>query len=156
MKRKCRPWSPPDMVAGDIQQALDWVRPIEGHDGYGISRFGHVVSFPRIREDGAVIKGRVMTTYTDPTGRAKVTVASNGKTTQLYVHRLVAVAFIGQPPTKAHQVNHKDLNPLNNNVENLEWCTAQENMDHYWRNKRAAALRASQPDWWFLKPKTAA
>ena len=48
---------------------------------------------------------------------------------QYKIHRLVAKAFIPNP-NNYPCVNHKDKNPSNNNVENLEWCTNQYNVKY--------------------------
>ena len=50
----------------------------------------------------------------------------DGMERKIFVHRLVAQAFLPNPH-KLQFVNHKDENPSNNSVENLEWCTIQYN-----------------------------
>lgn len=44
------------------------------------------------------------------------------------VHRIVAVAFHGEPPTHEHVVDHRDTNKQNNRPENLRWVTRLENI----------------------------
>ena len=49
----------------------------------------------------------------------------------IMVHRLVAECFIPNPnPVFYTEINHKDCNRANNNVENLEWCTHSENIKY--------------------------
>jgi HNH endonuclease/NUMOD4 motif-containing protein/CENP-B-like protein len=62
-------------------------------------------------------------------GHLRISLYVNGKQGKFYVHRLVAMAFIPNPGNKEF-VNHKDGNPANNHVNNLEWATRQENENH--------------------------
>lgn len=46
------------------------------------------------------------------------------------VHRLIALAFLGNPPEGKSQVNHKNGVKTDNRVENLEWASAQDDANH--------------------------
>ena len=59
----------------------------------------------------------------------KLHLSKNNKRKLKYIHRLVAEAFIPNP-NNYEEVNHKDNNPSNNNVDNLEWCDRKYNLDY--------------------------
>lgn len=70
-----------------------------------------------------------------------VVLSKNGKSRDYFVHRLVAQAFIPNP-YNLPQVNHKDENPSNNCVDNLEWCTPLYNSNYgNRRDKLSKALK---------------
>lgn len=66
--------------------------------------------------------------------RSVVKLIKQGAKRDFKVHRLVAEAFIPNP-YKYKVVNHKDGNPLNNKVDNLEWCTQKMNVNHAINNE---------------------
>lgn len=55
-----------------------------------------------------------------------VSLCANSKVIHKYVHQLVGLAFIPNPENKS-EIDHKDRNPLNNDVSNLRWVTHGEN-----------------------------
>ena len=64
---------------------------------------------------------------------ARVILWKDGKEKTFLVSRLVAMSFLDNP-NNLPQVNHIDGNPTNNNVNNLEWCTARHNVNHMFEN----------------------
>lgn len=64
-----------------------------------------------------------------------VSLYKDGKGKTLYVHRLVAEAYIPNPEEKT-EVNHKSEVKTDNCINNLEWMTAKENSNYGTRNKR--------------------
>lgn len=67
-------------------------------------------------------------------GYLTVYISDINKRKRLYVHRLVALAFV-ENPNNLPEVNHKDLDKTNNNASNLEWTTRKGNMLHMFRNR---------------------
>ena len=62
-------------------------------------------------------------------GYLRVNIVLCGKQRTCLVHRVIAQNFLSNP-AKHNVVNHKDGNRANNSVENLEWCSQKENMQH--------------------------
>ena len=91
-----------------------------------------VSSFGRVRSQTAVIsKGWLSRTGYYLTG---ITTGASQRR-HVFVHRLVALAFLGPPPcVRLTQVNHKDLDKSNNSADNLEWTSPAGNMSHFHQN----------------------
>lgn len=100
-----------------MNQFLD----VKGYEGlYKISTNGKVYSLKR---------KKIKRTDTNRNGYESVNLFKNGRGKHFLVHRLVAQAFIPNPNNYSF-VNHIDGNKLNNDVNNLEWCTWSQNMIH--------------------------
>lgn len=63
-------------------------------------------------------------------GYLNCTLRQNGVRWSTTAHRVVAVTFIGLPPTKQHEINHKNGRKKDNRACNLEWVTRAENQRH--------------------------
>lgn len=80
---------------------------------------------------------RIMKTFDDGRGYQKVHLYDGeGGRERRYVHRLVALAFLGPPPSEEHEVNHLDSDPENNCASNLQWVTRSENIQHGYEQGR--------------------
>ena len=111
----------------------EW-RDIQGYEGfYQVSSFGNVRSLDRtiIRSNlkPQFIKGRTLNQLNYKNGYVKVELSHGGFCKRYFIHRLVAQAFIPNPDNLP-EVNHKDENPSNNCVDNLEWCTHLYNSNY--------------------------
>lgn len=126
-------------------------KDVIGFEGlYQVSDDGRVRSLPRLKICGfngkqSVQKGRILKPGHTNDGYAFVNLVKDGKSKPHYIHRLVAQAFIPNPLNLPY-VNHKDENPKNNAVWNLEWCTPKYNANYGTAKERAAeAVRANNP-----------
>jgi len=97
--------------------------------GIEVSTFSKVRTLDRVvssEKRTQFIKGRVLKQSYNSCGYLQVNIKVNGKWTIKKVHRLVAQTFI-ENTDNLPDVNHKDCDRKNNNVDNLEWCTASYN-----------------------------
>ena len=115
--------------------AVEEWRPVVGYEGlYEVSNIGRVRSVSRwihyISKYGKPYKiwmeGRILTLKIS-NGYCLAHLSHHGIAKHKTIHRIVAEAFI-QNPDNLPEVNHKDENPKNNCVENLEWCTTVYNI----------------------------
>ena len=83
--------------------------------------------------------GRILNPAHDKNGYPQVTIWIDGKKRAYLVHRIIARTYMGERKD-GYTVNHKDGNKLNNNIENLEYVTNAENIEHAIKN----GLRADQ------------
>jgi hypothetical protein len=116
-------------------------KEIKGYEGlYEVSNLGRVKALRKTMICGngkmseRVIEEKILKQGLTVYGYKKTWLTKNGKQKTYFVHRLVASSFILNIENKP-QENHKDGNKLNNNLSNLEWATAKENINHAVKNK---------------------
>lgn len=116
----------------------EW-RPIAGLEGrYSVSSLGGVRSESRVDVQpcypvGRTYQGRRLRTRINENGYEIATLPKWRGKRLFRVHRLVAEAFLGPPPSAGMDVNHKNGVRSDNRAENLEWCTRSENLIHGYR-----------------------
>lgn len=112
----------------------EW-KPIAGYDGlYEISNKGNVMARERLvtflgRWGWQTTKfdRRMMKISRTNGGYCYVSLSKNSNPRKYLIHRLVMSAFVGDSDL---QVNHKDGDKNNNCIDNLEYCTSQQNLLH--------------------------
>lgn len=129
---------------------IEYWRPVVGYEGlYEVSNKGRVRSLDRYIKDRNgnythFLKGRILSQATIRKGYKQVQLSKDGTQTPKRVHRLVAEAFIPNP-LNLPQINHKDCNPSNNSVENLEWCDAKYNSNYGDRTEKVKIGNINNP-----------
>lgn len=99
-------------------------KPVPGYEEwYKVSNHGRVMSFKRWPD------GRLKKPSQIRSGYFTVGFTRRGITKTVYVHQVVAEAFIGPCP-EGMQINHIDGDKANNRAENLEYVTPRENLKH--------------------------
>jgi hypothetical protein len=106
-------------------QHEQWKPIAECNGEYYISDHGRVKSYKGGKE--RILKHWIIKGY------LYVQLSKNQKQKSVSIHRLVAESFIANPLNK-ETVNHKDGNKTNNCLDNLEWMTHKENVQHAWQN----------------------
>lgn len=109
-------------------------KDIPGYESsYQASNLGNIKSLSRLvghpKGGMKLTKEKVLKKQNGSNGYFIVGMHKNGEGGSKTVHRLVALAFIDNPENKK-EVNHKDGNKKNNQIDNLEWATISENRHH--------------------------
>lgn len=89
-----------------------------------------------VYEDGKIYSKRMkkfLTPKINYDGYHRIQIWKHGKSNYIAWHRVIAETFLPKPSEKHNIINHKDGNKTNNNVNNLEWVTQQENIQHAWK-----------------------
>lgn len=107
--------------------------PVRGYEGlYLVTDEGDILACEKVVNNGRGL-GKRKAKKLKPGKRAGnyqfVVLTKDGVSKHCAVHRLVAEAFLDNPDNLP-EVNHKDEDPSNNRVENLEWCTRQYNIEY--------------------------
>lgn len=108
-----------------------WKDMVGYEDFYSVSNFGRVWSKRKDREISQSISND---------GYFRFIASENGKSKCISTHRAVATAFLDNEHNFP-EVNHKDENPKNNNVNNLEWCTRSYNNSYNNIAKRRSSTK---------------
>ena len=83
---------------------------------------------------------KILSQHISKCGYYRVGLYKKKKSKNIEIHRIVAETFIYNQKQK-EEVNHIDGNKKNNNVNNLEWATHKEDINHAWKNQLFEPVR---------------
>lgn len=135
-------------------------RDIKDYEGlYQVSNLGRIRSVDRYVKHNLgglrLYKGRIMKLQLNNLGYLTVGLNKENKSKHYQVHRLVAMTFpdlvdwTEEAKGKLFdelEINHKDENPANNRVDNLEWCTHPYNINYGTRNDKVSKTQTNRKD----------
>ena len=104
-------------------------KDIPNYDNYQASNLGNIKN----KKTGKILKP-----YKNTNGYLQVELWKNNKGKKIVVHKIIANTFLSNI-NNLSQINHKDENKLNNNINNLEFCTAKYNANYGTRNLRLSS-----------------
>lgn len=112
-----------------LSDELELWRTIDEYPNYSASSMGRarVVKSDRV---GRKDKKHIMKPDLDD-GYLQITLKNANKRTTIKIQILVATAFIPNARLDRKEVDHIDMNKQSNKINNLRWCTHQENMNYY-------------------------
>ena len=99
--------------------SIEW-RAAPGWPEYEVSEYGGI---RRAKAAQSTKTGRIRQHQIGTSGYPQLNLSSKGITKTQVIHTLVALAFLGDPPTPRHMVTHIDGVKLNNHYSNLQWVT---------------------------------
>lgn len=127
---------------GQLEQPIlsEVLVEVNDYPAYQVSNLGYVV--------GA--RGKVLKEDTNSVGYKRITLCKDGIPYRVFVHRLVAEHFVPNPNDYRY-VNHIDGDRTNNEVSNLEWCTASYNVNDGWKRGRIHFMTGKRATTIFLQ-----
>lgn len=116
-------------------------KPVIGYEGlYEVSNLGRIKRLSKNLYQicggtpcKRILKKKILKNCFVTHGYIGIGLSKDKKRKSFTIHRLVAIAFIQNPDNKP-QINHKNFNKSDNRVENIEWVSAQENVNHAVKN----------------------
>ncbi len=112
------------MAAAEKWKPIEFPKKVKLQKKYLVSNSGKLASYADSPKNAQKLKAKRIEDY------HCISIRMHGVKKSLFVHRLVAEAFLRQPTPKHKFVIHLDHNKGNNNASNLKWTTLDQQVEH--------------------------